>query len=286
MKILTIDLEDWFHILDNESTALPETWNKFESRVEKITLELLILLDKYSVKATFFILGWVAEQFPSLVKDIKNRGHQIACHSHYHQLVYKQSKKDFEDDLLKATEAIFLATGVIPKSYRAPGFSITTDTLWAYEILMKNGYTVDCSVFPSHRSHGGMPNFPEQGPCKLVGKEGKNITCFPINVKSIAKIKFAYSGGGYFRLTPNFLLKYFFYKDKYVMTYFHPRDFDPEQPVVPGLNRLRKFKSYVGLKSSAKKLEMILSNFKFVTIDQAVCILEESSSNVPLIYLK
>ena len=166
MKILTFDLEDWFHILDNSETANPKNWENFETRVECITLKLLNFLDLHNVKATFFILGWIAEKFPKLVNDVASRGHEIACHSHHHQLVYQQSPEEFEADLIQATETIEQACGIRPYAYRAPGFSITDKTPWAWEILVRNGYKIDCSIFPASRAHGGLPNFPERDHAK------------------------------------------------------------------------------------------------------------------------
>ena len=281
MKILTIDLEDWFHILDNPTTAAPEKWDSFESRVEGMTVKLLDLLDAHSAKSTVFVLGWVAARFPDLIREVKNRGHEIACHSHHHQLVYKQSPLEFERDLVTATEAIESACGVRPRAYRAPGFSITTDCLWAFQTLAKHGYTIDCSVFPSPRAHGGIPGFTECGPCQLYFEDNFRLLCLPINVKNLAFFNFVYSGGGYFRLLPMSVQQMLFKSDDYVMTYFHPRDFDPDQPMAPGLNIVRKFKSYVGLSTSARKLEKLLENFQFLTIAEAAARVQKSVTMLP-----
>lgn len=205
-----------------------------------------------------------------MVNEIKLRGHQIACHSNYHQLIYNQSPEEFEKDLVTATEAIFNASNITPTIYRAPGFSITESTPWAFDILAKNGYKVDCSVFPMRRSHGGLTNFPKKGPCIIRTTDGNKLTCLPINTRRILGQELVYSGGGYFRLTPLSLLDYFFSTDDYVMTYFHPRDFDPYQPMAPGLNFIRRFKSYVGLSSTYKKLSTLLSKFDFLTVDEAL----------------
>ena len=285
MIILTIDLEDWFHILDNKQTASPSSWDNFESRIESMTLELLDLFDKYSVTATVFVLGWVASKYPALVCEVKKRGHEIACHSHFHQLVYTQSCLEFEADLVQATEAIQTATGEKPIAYRAPGFSITKDSLWAFNILLKHGYEVDCSVFPLSRAHGGIPGFPEKGPCELIGVGGLSLICLPINVAKLGHFSFVYSGGGYFRMVPEFLLRSLFRKDPYIMTYFHPRDFDPDQPMVPGLSVARKLKSYVGLSKSKKKLETLLQQFQFITVSEAVNEVRRSKKILPRVKL-
>ena len=268
-KILTVDLEDWFHILDNEETADPTAWSKFDSRVEKSTKKLLALFDEHHVKATFFVLGWIAQEFPELVREIRVRGHEIACHSHLHQLVYTQTVAEFEKDLIRATEAIESACGVRPTAYRAPGFSITNSEQWAFHVLSEQGYSIDCSVFPAVRAHGGLPNFPSSGPCILENSNGTTLISMPINVKKVFNNKIIYSGGGYFRLFPFWALKHLFRSCPYVMTYFHPRDFDPDQPMVPGLSIARKFKSYIGLSRSTMKLKGLLSELEFLTLFEA-----------------
>ena len=284
-KILTVDLEDWFHILDNEETADPFAWYKFDSRVEKSTKKLLALFDKHRVKATFFVLGWIAQEYPELVREIQESGHEIACHSHVHQLVYTQTVAEFEKDLIQATEAIENACGVRPTAYRAPGFSITNSEQWAFRVLSEQGYLVDCSIFPTGRAHGGIPNFPSHGPCILENTNGNTLISMPINVKKIFNSKIVYSGGGYFRIFPFWTLSRFFRGSPYVMTYFHPRDFDPDQPMVPGLSVARKFKSYVGLSRSYIKLERLLSELEFVTLFEAVELYTKENNHLKKIKL-
>ena len=269
MRILTVDVEDWFHILDNESTQTEHEWASFPSRLEEGVGRLLDLFDRHDQKATCFILGWVAREHPEVAAEIKRRGHEIATHSDMHQLVYQQSPEAFEQDLVTSIEAIVTATGVRPTAYRAPGFSLVQSTAWAFEILARNGITTDCSVFPAPRAHGGIPGFPESGPCTLQTASGARLRAFPINLGRIGGRKFVFSGGGYFRLAPAPLLRRWFRQSDYVMTYFHPRDFDPEQPMVPGLSRLRRFKSYVGLRGALAKLDSLLGAHRFLTLGEA-----------------
>lgn len=277
-RILTVDLEDWFHILDNEETADPSVWSKFDSRVEVTTKKLLALFDEHRVRATFFVLGWIAQEYPELVREIRLRGHEIACHSHLHQLVYTQTLAEFEKDLIQATEAIERACGVRPIAYRAPGFSITNSQQWAFRVLSEQGYLVDCSIFPARRAHGGIPNFPSSGPCILENSNGSSLISMPINVIKFFNNKIIFSGGGYFRIFPLWALNRLFRSSPYVMTYFHPRDFDPFQPMVPGLSMARKFKSYVGLSGSEIKLKSLLSELDFLTLFEAteLCTTESS----------
>lgn len=275
-KILTVDLEDWFHLLDHSQTQSPESWELFSPRIENNTLDLLNLFEKHKVTATFFVLGWIAEQYPDLVRDIVKRGHHIGTHSHYHQLAYEQTPLEFEADLCMSLESINKACGVWPTSYRAPGFSIGKTNLWAFDVLVKNGITEDCSVFPARRAHGGLKEFPVDQPCLINSYDGLELLCFPMTTGSFLGTRFVFSGGGYFRFIPHFLLSNLFEYNDYVMTYFHPRDFDPDQPKLHGLSALRRFKSYYGLKSAKQKLDMILTNFQFCDLRTAILNLDRT----------
>ena len=277
MKILTFDIEDWFHILDNEETNSSEGWDQFPSRVEKNVYTILDVLDNNDQRATFFILGWIAQKFPRLINEIAERGHHIGCHSYAHQLVYGQTQLEFKDDLYRSKNIIESVIGRSIDSYRAPGFSINPESLWAYDILYELGFRTDSSIFPANRAHGGIEQFPYSEP--VLGAMGdKIIKLFPLNSRRVLGQNFIYSGGGYFRIFPSFLLQNWFKNDDYVMTYFHPRDFDPDQPVVPGLNYFRYFKSYVGLKGALNKLERILKNNQFVTLEEASNIVNWSNA--------
>lgn len=278
MKILTFDIEDWFHLLDNKATQSVDSWNNYSSRLNGGVERILDLLETTNQKATFFILGWVAEKYPKVIKKIDSYGHEIASHSYAHQLVYKQSKKEFKDDLYKSKVILedLIAKSVV--AYRAPGFSITSKEYWAFETLVEMGFEIDCSVFPANRAHGGMPNFQSIAPC-ITEDFGKPLKFFPINTQTIFGKSFIYSGGGYFRLFPKFLLRHWFAKDDYVMTYFHPRDFDPDQPIVPGLTKVRKFKSYVGLGTALNKLRTIILENDFMSLSQADSLIDWNNVN-------
>ena len=277
MKILTFDIEDWFHILDNEETSSSSSWDKFPSRIDESVNTILDFLDSYDQKATFFILGWVAENHPNIVLEIHNRGHHIGCHSFAHQLVYEQSQIEFKEDLKKAKNIIESIIGIEVDSYRAPGFSINSKSLWAFQIISDLGFKIDSSIFPASRAHGGLKKFPYAEP--IIGSIGnEDIKLFPLNSKNYFGKSFVYSGGGYFRLLPLFLLKKWFESDDYIMTYFHPRDFDSNQPIVPGLNPYRYFKSYVGLSGALDKLNLILKENDFITLNEANSQIDWSSA--------
>jgi polysaccharide deacetylase family protein (PEP-CTERM system associated) len=218
--------------------------------------------------ATFFCLGWVAEQHPEVIKSIDNAGYEIASHSYGHQLAYEQSREQFREDLTRSLGILQDITGKSIDTYRAPGFSITGKNLWAFDELIDAGIKVDCSLFPADRAHGGLPSFGDAVPT-TGNRNGRSIKLFPINTRSVLGKKIIYSGGGYFRLMPAPLLRRWFGDDDYVMTYFHPRDFDPGQPMVPGLSPLRKFKSYVGIRGAKDKLRRLLKQNSFTDVRSA-----------------
>lgn len=272
MKILTFDIEEWFHILDNSSTKNVESWNKYEVRIFENTDRILNFLSKKNLKATFFILGWIAEKYPAVVKKIDKLGHEIGSHTHYHQLMYEQNKSQVHFDLEKSIQTLENITGKKVTFFRAPGFSITEKNKWVFESLIENGITHDSSIFPTSRLHGGFPRFNNSTPT-LINFKGAQLKEFPINTYSLLNQKIVYSGGGYFRICPYPLLRYFTKRSDYVMTYFHPRDFDSNQPMIHELPTRRKLKSYVGLKSSLRKLDKWTSDFQFfdlTTFDQTI----------------
>jgi polysaccharide deacetylase family protein (PEP-CTERM system associated) len=268
MNILTFDIEDWFHILDNESTKTEKHWENFESRLEYNIDKIFALLDENNQDATFFCLGWVARKYPHIIKKIDELGYEVATHSDTHQLAYEFNKSQFNQDLELSIKSIEDIIGKKITAYRAPGFSITEENLWIFDELLKHGIEKDCSVFPSSRSHGGLPKFAYSKPAYVEVNNGK-IKEFPINLHNILGKNIIFSGGGYFRLLPYTMLKYFMHNSDYVMSYFHPRDFDPDQPVLDDLSSIRRFKSYVGLSTSLRKLERLIQDFNFVSLNQA-----------------
>ena len=268
MKILTFDIEEWFHILDNNSTKTETNWNRYEERIDQNMDKIFQFLEINNLKATFFVVGWIAEKYPHIIKKINSLNFEIGSHTYYHQLMYKQSRKDVSVDLKKSIDIIEQITGKKVKYFRAPGFSITEKNKWAFEVLINNGITHDCSVFPASRAHGGIPSYKLAIPSRLI-YNGLELKEFPINTTTLLFNDWIYSGGGYFRLTPYNLIKYWSSKSDYIMTYFHPRDFDPEQPIIKELSNFRKFKSYVGLKSCMKKLNRWVNDFEFIDIKKA-----------------
>lgn len=268
MRILTFDIEEWFHLLDLDTTKGVESWSKFEIRIHKNTERILQLLKTSKQKATFFCLGWVAEKYPEVIREIDNLGYDIGSHTTYHQLAYELTPEKFKEDLKRSINTLENITGKKVTSFRVPGYSITKNNTWALEIIAECGIECDSSIFPAPRGHGGFEDFGSDKPVLIQTPSG-NLKEFPINTVSFLGKNIIFSGGGYFRLLPYSLIHLFMNNSKYVMSYFHPRDFDPDQPILKGLSINRRFKSYYGLRSAFSKLEKLLSFFKFTDIPNA-----------------
>ena len=253
MKFFTVDLEDWFHLLDFEPTKKPENWEKFESRVDYGLDKILAVLNDSKIKATFFVLAWLAERRPELVKELKTKGHEIASHGYGHQLACEQTPNDFYDDILKSK---FILEDIISGeviAYRAPGFSIKKENIDYLKLIYKAGYRIDSSLFPLRGSHGGLENSLSR-PYTIEINQKKYLLELPISSYRFLNKNIIISGGGYFRFAPLWLLRKNFIRNEYLMTYFHPRDFDDKQPLLEGLSPFRRFKAYIGLKNSYFKL--------------------------------
>lgn len=268
MRILTFDLEEWFHILEHESTRDASRWTSFESRIHKNTERLLSLLLETHQQATFFCLGWIAEHYPEVVRTIASLGFDIASHSHEHRIASRLGHDAFRQDLLRSMAVIEDAAGRKVRAYRAPGFSMTSRSTALFDVMAQAGISIDCSVFPARRAHGGFPEFRSDGPARIKVNAG-HIAEFPIRPFRILGHPIVFSGGGYFRLLPYPLIRLFMRSCGYVMAYFHPRDFDPLQPVLPGLSIRRRFKTYIGLHSAMDKLRRLLREFAFMDLRTA-----------------
>lgn len=262
MNILTFDIEEWFHcdVISNS-----DKWSNYEVRIHSNTDYIIDKLNEHNRKATFFILGWVAKKYPELVKKIKKNGHEIGCHSMWHRLVHTLTPEQFKEDTYQANSIIEDIIGEKVIMYRAPAFSITENTPWAFDILLEQGIKYDASIFSANHDYGGYPSLNIYEPSKLIINGGV-LKEFPMNTKSVFGKNIVFSGGGFFRLLPYQLIKNFTNSSDYVMTYFHPRDFDKGQPVLPHLSKTRRFKSYYGLNGAKNKLSNWLNDFESQTI--------------------
>jgi len=282
MNILTFDIEEWFHILDNESTRSSNEWKNYESRISNNMATIFRILENSQTQATFFCLGWIADKYPEIIKQISDKGYEIGSHGSMHQLIYDQTPAEFAHDIEYSIKTLEDLSGKKIKYFRAPGFSITENTKWAFEILASYGIEVDCSVFPAKRAHGGYPSYNERTPSVLKYK-GIELKELPVNYTTFLNRPIIYSGGGYFRLLPYKLTRYLTKKTDYTMAYLHPRDFDASQPIIDGLPFSRRFKSYVGLKHSQIKLEKWLKDFQFIDIKTAISTIKWE--NAPVVNL-
>ena len=268
MNVLTFDIEEWFHLLDFDATRTEEEWKNYEVRIYENVDRILNILEESNTKATFFIIGWVAKTYPDIVKKIAAK-YQIGSHTMSHQLVWQQTPDAFRQDVDSSIKLLQDITGQPVECFRAPGFSIRESEAWAFDILSDLGIKYDCSVFPAHHAHGGMPSYGKAVPSIL--KHGDvEMKEFPVCTKEIDGRHIIFSGGGYFRLFPYPLIKKWSKEcDEYLLSYIHPRDLDGGQPMLKGLPLARKFKSYVGTKGAANKLRKYLNDFEFTDIHTA-----------------
>ncbi len=269
--IFSIDVEDWFHILDLPSTPDLKEWDSLPSCVERNFLSLLDLLAEKDIRVTCFFLGWVAKKFPSLVREASNRGHEIASHGFAHRLVYRMSAHEFLQDLRLSKEIVEDIVGKPALGYRTSGFSVTEQTPWFFEKIVEAGYVYDSSVFPAPRGHGGLKT-NKFGPYNIPTKSG-DLLEFPITVKKIMGKPICFFGGGYLRLTPYSLIRSMAFKvlheERPVIFYVHPREIDPHHPQLP-MGLLRRFKSYVNLNTTEGKIRRLAADFELTTFEDFI----------------
>ena len=283
LNALTIDLEEWFCSSNFEDVIHREQWSQMESRVEIPTQQLLNILKQHDVKATFFVLGWVAERHPKLIKNIADAGHEIACHGYFHQLVYNLSPQAFKTDLKKSLEIIKDITGVTCQGYRAPSFSLRRDMTWAWKILTDFNITYDSSIFPVVHDRYGDPD----APCYpfIIHSDNADIIEFPMSTIRIANKNLPVAGGGYFRLYPiaitQWAIKRINTEGKSATVYLHPWEIDPSQPK-PNVSLLNLTRHRIGMNSVLYKLDVILKQFKFGSIQQLI----NTDLNLNMITLK
>jgi polysaccharide deacetylase family protein (PEP-CTERM system associated) len=266
---LTFDVEDYFHVTALASAVDPAQWGSMESRVERNTERLLELLSPRGARATFFVLGWVAERFPALIRSIQQAGHEIACHGLTHQLVYSQTPELFRYETQRAKGFLEDLTGGPIRGYRAATYSITAGSLWALDILEELGFQYDSSIYPTRHDLYGIPDAPRFAHRPGAGK----LIEIPLTTTRLMGCQIPCGGGGYFRLLPYSVFRWAVrrvnVRDRQpAVFYSHPWEIDPDQPRVAGLSRRSRFRHYLNLRSTEGRLERLLSDFSWGRIDE------------------
>ncbi len=282
---LTIDVEDYFHVSAFEQLSPPESWASRESRVERNTELILTILDEYRVKATFFILGWVAAHHPELVRGIAARGHEVACHGYLHQRVGLQERQTFREDIQRGKALLEEQTGLPVFGYRAPSYSITRSTAWAFDELIDAGFQYDSSIFPMRHDFYGIPDWPrfagwavkrggQWQAADQAGEGEKAIREIPITTLRVFNRNLPIAGGGYFRLFPYCATRWGLRRINQLegqpfVFYLHPWEFDPDQPRMAGAKAKSRFRHYLNLQQTEKRFRCLLKEFSFAPLGSA-----------------
>jgi polysaccharide deacetylase family protein (PEP-CTERM system associated) len=279
-NVLSVDVEDYFHVEAFASKVHFDDWDSFTPRVEQNVARILELFGKYGVSGTFFVLGWVAEKFPGVVREIAAAGHEIACHGYAHRRLNDLTPEEFRADIRRA---LALLKDQIQKPipcYRAPSFSIVPSTMWAFEILSEEGFRVDSSIFPVRHDLYGVPD-AERFPHWQCTKQGHRIFEFPPSTFRYRNRNWAVAGGGYLRLFPyavtfRAIQHLNQVEQQPAMVYFHPWEMDSGQPRIrAGLRST--LRHYVNLSTMEQKIARLLQDFQFTTLSEA-CAQQETFS--------
>jgi len=262
----TIDVEDYFQV-EALSRAIPrDSWPDMEYRCERNVHRLLALLEEKKVHGTFFILGWIAERSPQLIREIAAAGHEIASHGMSHKLIYRQSREEFRSETRRSKQLLEDLIGTAVVGYRAASFSIVKSSLWALDELIDAGFRYDSSVFPVHHDNYGIPDAPLE-PYQIAAPSGRTLIEFPMSVARWGALRLPVSGGGYFRIFPYWLTRSSLSRinqreQRPFVFYLHPWEIDADQPRVKAgwKSRLRH---YTNLSRCEQRLRRLLSEFPF-----------------------
>ncbi len=285
MNVMTVDVEDWYQTTLMEQVFNRNCWDKLPQRYEYSTHLILDIFAQFNVKATFFILGWIAQRTPKLVKEIYKRGHEIASHGYFHQLVYTLSPKEFEKDLTKSIKILEDIIGNRIKGYIAPSFSVNKNCLWFFDILAQNGIEYDCSIFPlSFHPTYGWRNAPDH-PFILKTEKGNTLVEFPGSTFKFLGLRIPFAGGAYFRIYPyevvRCIMKLKQYRKEDVIFYLHPWEFDTKVPKVKKLSLFNKWRTYFNLDKTQVKLKKMIREFSFLKFEDFI-----KNKKLPVFLLK
>jgi polysaccharide deacetylase family protein (PEP-CTERM system associated) len=264
---LSVDVEEWFQVGAFERTIDRDQWGFLQSRVVANTEAVMDLFDGAGVKATFFTLGWVAHRHPKLIRQMAERGHEVASHGWDHKRVHQMEPDEFRDDLAKARDALEQAGGVAVTGYRAPNFSIDTRTPWAHSVLAEAGYRYSSSVAPLKHDHYGWAEAPATAHRPLADSD---LVELPVGVMRVLGRPIA-MGGGFFRLLPGaWTSKAITAGDRPAVFYFHPWEIDPHQPRVRGAPLKSRLRHYARLGAMAGKLDTLACRHRWTRVDEVV----------------
>jgi len=271
LNALTIDVEDYYQVSGFESHIRFEQWPHYESRVIGNTWRLLELLHFHRVKATFFVLGWIAERYPQLVLAIHKEGHEVASHGYRHRLLYNMNRTEFREDTMRAKNIVEDLLGVPVLGYRAASYSIIKENIWCLDVLQELGFVYDSSVFPIHHDRYGIPDsdrFPYR-----ISLDGGRLWEFPLSTVQLFGRNVPVAGGGYFRIFPYSFVRWgirrIHQEGQPAIFYFHPWEIDPSQPRING-SRLSRFRHYVNLDKTEPRLRRLLRDFRFGPLQDLV----------------
>ena len=264
-NILTVDVEDYYMVSAFSDIIPTEKWDSYGNRIENNIMRILDIFEKHDTKGTFFILGWVAERYPQIVKEIDRRGHEIGCHSYQHKLVYDMTIEEFREDTRKAKTILEEIVGKRIYGYRAPSYSITKKSMWALEILREEGFLYDSSIFPIVHDRYGYPEF-DRFPMFLETPSG-GILEIPLSTIRIFNKNIPAGGGGYLRLFPLLFTEWAIKnlngkESKSAILYFHPWEIDADQPRING-SYLSRFRHYTNIGKTENRIGHLLKTFRF-----------------------
>ena len=269
---MTVDVEDYFHVSAFEQVIDRTSWDGRVSRVERNTRRLLEMMAERQMRATYFVLGWVAERYPQLVAEIAAAGHEIACHGYSHRLVYNQSPEEFRQETLRAKALLEDQAQCPVRGYRAASYSITARSAWALDVLVDAGFDYDSSIFPVRHDRYGMPGTP-RFPYRIAAPSGRELVEFPLTTLPLGGATLPIAGGGYFRLYPYAFSRWGLARvnreGEPFIFYLHPWEIDPGQPrIQAGL--LSRFRHYNNLGTCEARLGALMDDFSFTTVAEVL----------------
>lgn len=266
LNAMTVDVEDFFHVSAFESIISPDQWQEYQPRVDRNTRRLLDMFAKHGVKSTFFTLGWVAERYPELVKEIHAQGHEVASHGYAHRRASEQTREEFYSDVKRSKDHLEDLIGEDVSGYRAPSFSIGYNNEWAFEVLAELGFSYSSSTYPVKHDLYGTPDWP-----RFAYTRAENIIEIPIPTLKMMGRQVPIGGGGYFRLYPykltqKLVARYLKQEKQPYSFYFHPWEIDAGQPRLDNAPLKSRFRHYVNLEKTEAKLERLLQDFNWSTM--------------------